>query len=196
MANQIKAAAKLAELRRLPMGWDYGRGGPISGGTYSSARLLINTLASLGAVDFDVVPGAGDCAVVVAYRGDKSAEISCLADGSYELLHEVGDEDGEIFTDLSLDGVTYLLGEHGWRSPKFYASCIQNVMYLVNDGTAETPSKTPQMVVGSRWFARRASGQLARTHVIIYPDSTRNESAETHQSSGEFQSLPWAKALA
>jgi hypothetical protein len=196
MANQIKATEKLAELRRLPMGWDYGRGGPISGGTYRTASLLINTLAGLGAADFDVVPGAGDCAVVVGYRGNKSAEISCLANGSYELLHEEGDKEGEIVTDLSLDGVTCLLEEYGWQSPKFYASCIQNVMYRVSDGTVVMPSKTPQMGVGYQRFARLASPQVGRTHVIIYPDSTRNESAETRQSSGEFQSLPWAMELA
>ncbi|WP_157081242.1 hypothetical protein [Novosphingobium naphthalenivorans] len=196
MANQTKAIEALTNLRELPIGWDYGNGGPISRSTYSSARLLITILRGLGSDDFDVVPGNGDAAVIIAYQGNKSAEISCLSDGTYELLHEEGEQDGIVEASLSLENLICSLEGKGWRSPKFYASCTRSAMLRGSDDIVVTLSRIPRTGAASQWYVRPASPLVTRTHVITSPNSMKNEFVETHQSSGEYQSVPWGKELA
>lgn len=196
MVSLTDAKARLTSLRRLPVGWDYGHGGPISGRAYAYARVLIDMIAGLGADDFDVLPGAGDGAVIVGYRGNKSAEISCSADGTYELLHEVDDADEQLHTDLSLEGLLCRLGEYGWKSPKFYASCTQNAMFQGSDDTVVMLSRIPAMAVACRWSAQPALKPAGRIRVTTSRNSMKSGSVETRQSSGEYRSLPWEKALA
>lgn len=115
MTDLTGATKRLAALRHLPAGWNYGRGGPISQATLIRGTLLLEHLADrLGVQNFDVVPADSDGAVILAFSGNKSAEIICLPNGQCDLMHE--DEDGfeEYGEKLSLEELTSTLERLGW----------------------------------------------------------------------------------
>ena len=194
MANQTEAGVRLKSLLRLPAGWDYGRGGPLSREAYGHATEALNILSSLGATDFDVVPGVEDGAVIVGYRGNKSAEVHCLANGRYEIVHEEGDV-SESLENLHLDELICALEGYGWQSPRFYASCTRSVTYHESDVTVAWPLKI--RVVGvSPLSAPRVLPRVKRAPATTSGSSTTRTPAATRQSSGEFQSVPFLVELA
>ena len=195
MANLIEATKRLSALRQLPKGWDYGRGGPISQRAYRNGAMLIMLLAKLGASEFDIVPGDEDGAVIVAYRDNKSAEIHCLSDGRYDLLHEVDGGNEEFVPGLSIAALVFALEGFGWQSPRFYVSCIRNAMFRESDDTARSLFGTPR-VVGFPSLVPIASQQMIANPASTFADSTTKTPAVTHQSSGEFRLLPYLEAVA
>lgn len=195
MANAIEAGRSLAHLRSLPEGWDYGRGGPISKQAYLSGATLLKVLPQIGAAEFDVVPGEDGSAVLIAYREEKSAEINCRPDGQFDLLHEIDDKDEQFAAGLSLAGLFFALEGFGWKSPRFYASCIRNATFLASEDTPVLPFGILPGVV-YRSSARIASPQTIVGRANTSANSTAKTSAVTHQSSGEFRSLAFPMALA
>lgn len=195
MKNLIEATAALAALRNLPVGWDYGRGGPISKSAFINGMILLKSFANLGANKFDIVPGGDDGAVVVAYFMDKSAEAHCQSNGSYDLIHEVSDGEEEIHDNLSLAELVYLLERYGWQSPRFFASCTRNVMFRESDDMPVSHLKIPQ-AVGCQSYARTVSTQRVVNRANTSKSFTTQKFAENRQSSGEYRSLPFPMAIA
>ncbi|WP_141521474.1 hypothetical protein [Novosphingobium sp. PC22D] len=195
MANLIEATERLTSLKRLPKGWDYGRGGPISAKAYSSGLMLLQMLAKLGATAFDVVPGDDDGATIVAYHNGKSAEIHCLSNKKYDLLHELENGEEELKEALSIAGLVFALESYGWRSPRFYASCTLNAMFQESDDSAGLHFGTLP-VAGSQLLAPTASRKMGWKRASTFGRSTMEQSAENRLSSGEYRSLRFLPALA
>lgn len=195
MVNLIDAPRRLSELRKLPIGWDYGQGGPISSRAFNSGRILVQLLARLGSEAFDVVPGDGDGVVIVAYNGGKSAEIHCLTNGRYDLLHEVNDEENLCKENLSIAGLLFLLESLGWQSRRFYASCTRSAMFRVSDDSPQWLSGTP-LLAACQSLAQTVLPTAKPAPVSTSVSSTKKVSAVNRQSSGEYLSLPFQMALA
>lgn len=195
MVNLTDATRALERLTALPVGWDYGRGGPVAKRAQREGSMLLRTLSQLGADDFDVVPGDAGGATIVAYHGEKSAEIHCRSDGQFDLLHEIDDTDEHFAADLSFADLIFVLETFGWQSPRFYASCIRNATFLVSDGIPALLSGIRPVAV-YRWSAPTASPRTIPNRVSTFGDTTARISVETHRSSGEFRSLPFQQALA
>jgi len=162
---------------------------------YSNGLRLLFTLSKLGSSDFDVVPGDSDGVVIVAYQAAMSAEIHCLSDGSYELLHEVDGGTEEFNENLSVAALISTLEGYGWKSPRFFASCTQNVMFPKSNDTAELLSEILPVVVFPL-FVPPVSQRGARSHAFTSASSIGRKSVENRQSSGEYRSLPCQKVLA
>lgn len=194
MANLTEATARLGALLRLPVGWDYGDGVPLSRAAYNHACQALSIIKSLGATDFEVVPGSDDGAVIVGYRGQKSAEIHCTAAGRFDLHHEDGDS-SETLENLPLDGLICALEGYGWQSPRFYASCTRSVSYPENVAMPLSPLKI--RVVGvCPSSAQRAWHQSLTVPVITSVSTTQPTPAVSRQSSGDYRSLTFLPELA
>lgn len=189
MASLTEARVRLRHLLCLPRGWDYGQGDPLSRPAHVLAERVLGLLASLGATCFDVAPGSEDGAVIVGYRGRKSAEVHCMTNGFFDLDLEEGD-DAESFERLSYDELMCALEKYGWQSPRFYASCTRSVIYLASDAIAASPLRI-RAVGASQLSAPRALPRVVPAPANTLPSSTTPTLAVTHQSSGEFQSVPF-----
>lgn len=195
MANQTEAVNGLARLRSLPVGWDYGTGGPISLRAFRTASSILDIMSRLGATSFDVAPGDGDGAIIVAYAGQKSAEIHCLSNGTYELLHESADGSEDLRLRLSLFDLILALEGYGWRSPRFYASCTRSAMHRESKDTLVWLSAIPPKVE-SPLYVPIVWPNGGWSHANTSASFTTNRPAVSRRSSGEYRSHPFQKALA
>jgi hypothetical protein len=195
MASLIDVLDSLRKLRKLPQGWDYGSGGPVSERAMGSGEQIAQLLDVLGADDFEVVPGSEDGVVVVGYNDEKSAEVHCLSSGQFELLHESDLEQDYYTVCRTIVDLAEVLGELGWQSPRFYASCTRNAIFQESSDTLVWPSRTPLEVV-YRSFVPNVSRNQEQSSATISDGFTTKTPAVNRQSSGEFLSIPFREALA
>ena len=195
MVNQIEAFRRLAALRRLPVGWDYGAGGPISVQANRNAMLALFQLGQLGAESFDIAPGENDGAIIAAYRGQVSAEIHARTDGVYELVHEKGAEPAKFFRCTSIAELISVLEGLGWQSPRYYASCTRNAFFR-GSIDMQAPHLGTLRVVASRSSVPTVWKVEGSALANISASSTERKPAEIRQSSGEYRSMPCLEAFA
>ena len=184
--------AKLRRLAKLPVGWDYGSGGPISQRAKSDAVTLAYILDQVGVDGFNVMPGHDGSVMLVAYRQSESVEIEVLNHGQYILTVEssVGLDPHPLLC-LSLEILIVSLGEAGWRSPRLFASCTRHVMTPSSDDLTHSLSET-QAAAEYRSFAVHVSSENKIQNVSTSGPFTSHQLPETHQSSGSFQLIKWA----
>lgn len=83
------AKQKLQSFRKLPVGWDSGKGGPIPGPIVESADAVLDIGMALG-FRADVFPGSGDNVAVTFYSGDECLEAIVDETDSIEIFKEKG----------------------------------------------------------------------------------------------------------
>lgn len=87
--------ARLAEFAALPVGWHYGRGGPIPQAAIDRARVALAMFAERGFPAAEVFPSAEYEVLAAGYRGEplEMVEVICGADYFADFYHEIGDDE-------------------------------------------------------------------------------------------------------
>src|SRR3954466_2764644 len=79
---------KIASFGSLPIGWRYGRGGPIDPVVLGRALDLFHVLLTLGFFKTDVFPGADGEVLLTGYHGGHYVAVTVNSDGTFHLKHE------------------------------------------------------------------------------------------------------------
>ena len=86
--SQPRTLIKIERFCDLPVGWDYGRGGPISSDTIRNAKKIYHNISVVGFHRTDAFAGAAGEVLVTAYYGKNYIAITIEADGLCSVLHE------------------------------------------------------------------------------------------------------------
>ncbi len=89
VAARHPAQSKLEGFSQLPVGWNFGRGGPISQSVLAQGARLLSLGVGHG-LSADVFPGSDDEVSVVFYLGDESFAITADSTTSHEYSLERG----------------------------------------------------------------------------------------------------------
>lgn len=195
MTMFIKALKKIDELRKLPLGWDYGLDGPPSEIAVRNARTLLQSLHFLNADALEILPGSGHGIALVAIKGSYAAEIHVNADGSYNLVHEQAGHETADEQNITLNKLIVILEKQGWQSARLFVSCIQG-------DTAKVWGDTPvrllplEQINVSQLSVGTASMLPEPRYVPISKNSTKAESRAHRQSSGEYRAVPFRQEYA
>lgn len=196
MNKLIKTFADIQKLMRLPVGWDYGRGGPISRQAALGCMSVAQMLYRVGATDFDVVPGQDGAVTIFGYRsGEESVEIQCFKNGTFDFMHERGDHADAIIECPTISDLARNLEACGWRSPRFYDSCTRSGMSTASYDSPEILSVIPKKAV-YRYLAMTVSKNRVSTSAPISKSSTTREYVVNRQYSGEYEQHPSQMAVA
>lgn len=186
MADLIQSLAQIGQFSSLPLGWDYGRGGPSTVATCSRARTILTTLYGLGLRRFDVAPGReGGITVAAIKTVGNVIEIHCDPHGSYDLYVTSDDQD---LVDLSRIGFIALLEELrgiAWLSTKSSIWSIPNVICRTWEDSQVSLSRTHQTAPASRLYVCNAPSRGAAASVHIYNNTQEQVSAEILQYFGD-----------
>lgn len=120
---------KLREFRRLPDGWHYGSGGPISEITFENAKRVHECLFENGFTYTDAFPGAEGEVQLTAYQGAHFISIIIEPEGQMSFAHEENDIDvSEPEENISLSSVKQRITDASraiWNSSD---SCIHGTL--------------------------------------------------------------------
>jgi len=172
----------------LPLGWDYGSGGPASRRAVASATLLAYYLNSAGASDLDASPGQDGSILIGAKIGNKDIEVQCFSDDRFDMLIEFEDTEEAFLEDLSFGDISDKIGELGWRSKRSFVSCTRSVISRQSDDTIERPFRTLP-AAEYRSSVVTASKKVACQSAHTFGSSTARTFVASHQSSGEFRQI-------
>jgi len=79
---------KIKSFGDLPLGWHYGKGGPVGSRAIEIALAYVWTFLSLSLIEMDAFPGADGEIMVAAYHGQHSIRITVELDSSFTVSHE------------------------------------------------------------------------------------------------------------
>ena len=196
MLDFTEAVARLNEFERLPIGWEFGSGTPISARARYSAVVLSRILDGMNIDGFNLMPGHDGSVMLVSYRANESCEIECIDDDTYNLFFESPKVvDFDEIRGVSLDQLIVELGVLNWHSPRLFASCTQSVMTRTSDASIPQHLGTRTKVV-SPSFAVHVSTKDHVQSVSTSENSTITRSQDARRSSGDFQLIKWESVCA
>lgn len=112
------ALKKLAALRSLPAGWNYGDGRPITAKAFRLSALTLAYLNSVNALRIDVLPTDDGGATILAENNGAVAEIIILPSGFFDLFIENADGPAAECEGLDFGAMISALEDAGWQSLK------------------------------------------------------------------------------
>jgi hypothetical protein len=118
---------KILDFGRLPEGWHYGGGGPISRRIIVLALKLHEAAVELGLNDSDAFPGEHGELMVSFYHKNHSLEFIIEPDCSITFYHEINDEDVDSANNLTIENAIAILTKFG--------AWAWNVLGLFTKGT-------------------------------------------------------------
>jgi hypothetical protein len=98
----VTTVRKIDRFRSLPVGWHYGRGGPISDSVISLTQELHRFLLQIGLTKTDAFAGADGEALLTAYHEQHYVAIVVEPTGEISVAHEVAGTDVASAEDLDL----------------------------------------------------------------------------------------------
>jgi hypothetical protein len=191
----IKALTKIEALRKLPLGWDYGRDGPPCEPAIKNSCALLSSLHFLNADAFEILPGRNRGISLVAIRGELAAEIHVNSDGTYNLIHEKSGNEISDEQNIGLNKLIGILEEQGWHSARLFVSCIRGDTAKIWDDTLVSRLPQEQMAV-CRSSAVNVSKQPKTRYAHTSRDSTKVESQVRRQFSGEYRAVQFRREYA
>lgn len=123
-----RTAQKIARFGELPLGWHYGRGGPIGAEVIARAKEIYTWLIDYGLTRTDAFAGADGEIQVTAYRFEHFVGVTIETDGTYALVHEIENgerEDGKMEDGLTRADLRPLLKEVAESTWSSFVSSIQ-----------------------------------------------------------------------
>ena len=183
----------IADLMRLPVGWDYGNDGPATAAAATGARLVARLLSNLGADAVEILPGFEGGVTIVGVKDSKSAEITISNKGLFSLDHETNGEEDGAWQDITYGRLVTVLGELKWQSLRSYASCILSV---TAESFVDIPVKRSAdrvKIAASPSLIRSAWPLEVPPYAITSGDFIRKEFPVNHQSSGVSLSNSYQK---
>jgi hypothetical protein len=89
-ATVTRAERKLASFSELPVGWHYGRGGPISRPVLERAVAVAQHLIMAGFSRNDAFPGVDGDVQVTGYHGRHFISIDIMSGDRFDVRHDIG----------------------------------------------------------------------------------------------------------
>lgn len=86
--GNLETQSKIDSFRKLPPGWHYGRGGPISDVVIAKAKEILCLLVQKGLTSNDAFPGADGEIQLTAYHADHYISVIIEPDLSASFIHE------------------------------------------------------------------------------------------------------------
>ena len=87
MPSVSDTITKITGFRDLPVGWHYGKGGPISPSFIAQALGIVRQAEALGFQEMDAFPGAEGEVRVTIYQGDEYYEFTIEANGMISFVY-------------------------------------------------------------------------------------------------------------
>jgi hypothetical protein len=157
--DNLATAMKILSFNRLPRGWHYGDGGPLSRARIDAALSLFWRMNLLG-FDTDAFPGAHGELMVAGNSANHYIEAIAEADNSISIVYEVNDAEVLSASNISLEKADEILkniaaemaSRDRWNT---LGSYIQNISILPRTVSRVSPSVTIQMadVLYNSWNA-------------------------------------------
>lgn len=185
---------KIAGLRALRNGWNYGSGNAVAKASAQNAVQLARMLQVIGIEEFDAFPGDTGSVMLAAYRGNESVEIQCFPNGTYDYQFEDANGPRAVLTDQSFGCILRNLEGDGWQSPRLFVSCTRSVLTRRNAGIIGLHSGMPQEA-GFRWYPQIVSLNAGASPANTSDSFTRRTYAESRQSTGELRRANWRMEL-
>ena len=179
------AVRQIFSFQDLENGWHFGSGSPPSIREISSAVSFVSLLRAAGAEVVEAFPDPEGGILVAGYgENDKSIEILCRGDGTFESW--ICSEDGKdvSYLELSIDEAIQTIEENSWRPQLSFGYYTQSISALTN-------LNTPVLRLGTHReeeypsLTRAALQQQAVPSVDILPNSILWALQENRRYSGE-----------
>jgi hypothetical protein len=189
-------AQKLYSFANLPIGWDYGSGGPIPIEAISRALIWEQFLRAQGFFDNDAFPGGNGEVVISATLGDHYIEVIIEPNNTTSVAYDF--QRKQIFYRLNLSfseamqAITEAAGRI-WNASDYYIS----VNTIRNRGSSLDQHLEIQKTTGfSPWWDQTASILLDRASATTSGTTINStpESWTTPQFSGSFNPVYFRQA--
>ena len=106
-----KTLEKIKSFSSLPVGWNYGEGGPIQVSVIQRAIDLYWTIVLQGVVSTDACAGDDGEILLTAYNGEHYLGIVIEQDGKMTFRHEFNDEDMKYIEADNISEIKKAIGE-------------------------------------------------------------------------------------
>lgn len=135
-------AEKILSFRSLPVGWHYGRGGPLSVDVVNRALQIDSYYRQLGFSTTDAFPGADGELMITAYRGPHCIETIISTDLRYSVTHERDDTEISAISDLDDRAAKQTIRRIGAEIWCSFGLSIQSTTTKRGKGSEASRSKT------------------------------------------------------
>lgn len=172
---------QIASFGKLPAGWCYGKGVPVSSAVRLKAVQVVQALQELGLDRFEAFPAVtGDISVSAGIRDDVFVEVHCLSTGLYDV---VVSDSRDILDEA--DGVRWpsalrVIVEHVWRESSSTGSSTQFITAM--NGRGSTAPHFRHLVMGVQSFARNAPAESAGAHARTFMNTIAPRSGANRRS--------------
>lgn len=155
----------------LPIGWDYGRGGPISNDVRTAARKWAKYLQNQGFDGIDASPGNDNEIIVASSNGDHYFELIVEAAGGTSLAYDYRRRQIYFRRDLTEDETKSLLAEIKRRicNASDYFIQISTMRRSVNLIDLHSPMEMSffQLLTGTAYRLQETQSQITSENTII-----------------------------
>jgi hypothetical protein len=139
-----KTANEIMDFTRLPKGWHYGRGGPISKRVCTWALQLNGEALARGYRTTEAFPGVDGEVMVSAYIRNHTLDFTIYPDGHITYRREVDDEDVEYSDNLTLEAAKAKISVLGLFTWNLFASSTQGTLVKKRATSKTSPSSPAQ----------------------------------------------------
>ena len=186
MTGYAETNKKLEALGRLPLGWDYGRGGPADRFSIFGARRILSLLKTLGLNNFDVVPGSDASVVVFGLIDNGEIEVVCEPHTtSFIYYRSPNGVEGEVEDQRYSDAISFIRGLD-WLTQKSSILSAYNVILWQQEGSVAKPLPSHETVAEFRSFALNVSKLKVFHYANISPITRSGGLDQPHQFSGDL----------
>jgi hypothetical protein len=144
-SSQNETANEIMDFTRLPKGWHYGRGGPISKKVCAWALELNRHALAMRYHTTEAFPGVDGEVMVSAYIQNYTLDFTIYPDGHITFRCEIDDEDVDYADNLTLEVAKLKLTVLGYFIWNLFGSFIQDTS-VKKKATSNTSSSSPVQV--------------------------------------------------
>jgi hypothetical protein len=139
--SDFPAIGKLDTFTKLPVGWHYGAGGPISQNVIATAKQLIRTLGAQGFTRTDAFANEDGEVLVTAYHRSHYLGIGVGLAGSFTFNHEIDGHEAFYQEHMPLNELTEELSK------------VSKSIWITSD-LSTPPNTTTTSVNSTTWHLR------------------------------------------
>jgi hypothetical protein len=181
--------------KALSAGWHYGKGVAFSRRVIELALFVNSRLTQIGSVPTEAFPLVTGNVLIVGYNGDDEVEVTCCADGSFEVTQVVGGEVEPSNSFSGLDELYVFLGNIIWKSKKSSGLSIQDITAITKKDFQVLPSAGRQTALAHQSLQLSVPFHVVQRNAIISEDTIHQQLPASHPffyacTSLNFRTIP------
>jgi hypothetical protein len=163
---------KIEAFARLPSGWHYGSGGPLSEETIGAAIEWVSFLAQLGFRDLDAFPGQNGELLIAIIKNDYYIEIILEREGTVSVVCDIDNKQEFYYSRRPVAETRQTIEQLAGKIWSTSAGFIQIPSTPSESASRAWHSGTRATIGAYRWLNVSASGKQAQQYVITGGIST------------------------